>query len=59
MSILHDPNILPPGLPVPQDDGAARHLEGLKLPSLTGREIIPVRAAVGQRCAMSNIRLCG
>jgi len=35
MSILHDPNILPPGLPVPQDDGAARHLEGLRLPSLT------------------------
>ena len=35
MSTLHDPNILPPGLPVPQDDGAARHLEGLRLLSLT------------------------
>jgi peroxiredoxin len=34
MSILHDPNILPAGLPAPQDDGAARHLEGMKLPSL-------------------------
>jgi peroxiredoxin len=34
MSTPHDPNILPAELPVPQDDGAARHLEGLKLPSL-------------------------
>ncbi len=30
----HDPNILPADLPAPQDDGAARHLEGMKLPSL-------------------------
>jgi peroxiredoxin len=30
----HNPNILPADLPVPQDDGAARHLTGLKLPSL-------------------------
>jgi peroxiredoxin len=34
MSTPHDPNILPAELPVPQDDGAARHLEGLKPPSL-------------------------
>jgi peroxiredoxin len=34
MSTPHNPNILPADLPVPQDDGAARHLEGLKLPSL-------------------------
>ena len=30
----HDPTILPPNLPAPQDDGAARHLAGLKLPSV-------------------------
>jgi peroxiredoxin len=30
----HNPNILPADLPVPRDDGAARHLAGLKLPSL-------------------------
>src|SRR5579862_778670 len=30
---LHDPNVLPAGLPVPQDDGAARHLTGLRLPA--------------------------
>ena len=30
----HDPNILPPNIPVPQDDGAARHLAGMKLPDL-------------------------
>ena len=30
----HDPNFLPPGIPVPQDDGAAKHLAGMKLPDL-------------------------
>lgn len=34
MTSAHDPNVLPAGLPVPQDDGAARHLGGLKLPSV-------------------------
>jgi peroxiredoxin len=34
MTTLHDPNILPADLPIPQDDGAARHLTGMKLPSL-------------------------
>jgi len=35
MILAHDPNILPTGLPVPQDDGAAAHLAGLRLPVLT------------------------
>jgi peroxiredoxin len=30
----HNPNILPEGLPVPQDDGAARHLTGARLPDI-------------------------
>ena len=30
----HDPTFLPPGIPVPQDDGAARHLPGMRLPDL-------------------------
>ncbi len=30
----YDPTLLPTGLPVPTDDGAADHLEGLELPSL-------------------------
>jgi peroxiredoxin len=30
-----DPSILPPGLPVPADDGAADHLAGMKLPALS------------------------
>ena len=34
MTILHDPTILPDGLPVPRDDGGAAHLTGAKLPSL-------------------------
>jgi peroxiredoxin len=32
---LHDPTVLPPNLPVPVDDGAARHLTGLRLPDIT------------------------
>ena len=31
----HDPTFLPPDLPVPQDDGAARHLAGKTLPDVT------------------------
>jgi len=30
-NVLHDPNVLPDDLPVPQDDGAARHLAGTRL----------------------------
>jgi peroxiredoxin len=30
----HNPNILPPNIPIPQDDGAARHLASMKLPDL-------------------------
>jgi peroxiredoxin len=30
----HDPTFLPPDIPVPQDDGAAKHLAGTKLPDL-------------------------
>ena len=31
---MHNPNVLPAGIPAPQDDGAARHLTGAKLPDL-------------------------
>ena len=30
----HNPQFLPSGIPIPQDDGAARHLAGAKLPDL-------------------------
>jgi peroxiredoxin len=30
----YDPTVLPPGLPVPEDDGAADHLPGLEVPTL-------------------------
>ncbi len=30
----HNPNVLPPELPVPQDDGGARHLTGMRLPDI-------------------------
>ena len=32
--IVHNPLILPDNLPVPQDDGAARHLTGARLPDI-------------------------
>jgi len=34
MTVLSNPHVLPADIPAPQDDGAARHLTGLKLPSL-------------------------
>jgi len=33
-AVLHDPTQLPDDLPVPQDDGAARHLAGSRLPDI-------------------------
>ena len=30
----HNPQFLPPGIPAPVDDGAARHLAGMKLPDV-------------------------
>jgi peroxiredoxin len=32
--VSHDPYTLPPDLPVPEDDGAADHLEGMRVPRL-------------------------
>ncbi len=34
MSGVHDPYVLPPNLPVPEDDGACDHLLGMELPDL-------------------------
>lgn len=31
---MNDPRILPPDLPAPPDDGACRHLPGLRMPTL-------------------------
>ncbi len=31
----HNPQVLPPGIPAPQDDGTARHLTGMKLQDVT------------------------
>ncbi|HZL29444.1 MAG TPA: peroxiredoxin [Pseudolabrys sp.] len=37
---MHNPNVLPPDIPVPQDDGAASHLTGMRVPdvALTGTD---------------------
>jgi peroxiredoxin len=32
--MTYDPTVLPAGLPVPEDDGAADHLTGMRIPSL-------------------------
>ena len=52
MSGAHDPYVLPPDLPVPIDDGAADHLQGadlpsLSLPSTSGGEVDLAEAAKG------------
>ena len=40
----HNPQFLPPNIPMPQDDGAARHLAGMIVPDLAlpGTEGAPV-----------------
>jgi peroxiredoxin len=52
VSAAHDPYVLPPDLPVPIDDGAADHLQGaglpsLSLPSTSGGEVNLAEAAGG------------
>jgi peroxiredoxin len=49
MTTLHDPNVLPADLPVPQDDGAARHLTGMRLPS------VPLEATDGSQVDLSKL----
>jgi peroxiredoxin len=45
----HDPLVLPDDLPVPTDDGAARHLTGLTLPDL------PLPASNGSTANLSKL----
>jgi len=45
----HDPSFLPPDIPVPKDDGRARHLTGLKLPS------VELSATSGGRVHLSTL----
>ena len=49
MTTAHDPNILPADIPVPQEDGAARHLTGAKLPPL------PLAATDGSSVDLSKL----
>ena len=35
MTTAHDPTVLPADIPAPRDDGAARHLQGARLPSVS------------------------
>lgn len=49
---LHDPTVLPDNIPAPQDDGAARHLTGYRLPDLalpaTNGEAVNLSKLVGR-----------
>ena len=49
MSAPVDPNVLPEGLPVPEDDGACDHLEGTTLPS------VPLAATDGSCVDLSSL----
>ena len=48
---MHNPNVLPPDIPAPQDDGAARHLTGMRLPdiALPATDGAPVESVEAQR----------
>ena len=35
MTTAHDPTVLPADIPAPRDDGAVRHLQGTRLPSVS------------------------
>jgi hypothetical protein len=53
VSSVHDPNILPEDLPVPEDDGAADHLPGMLLPPIslptTGGDAVDISGLPGLR----------
>jgi len=50
MATPHDPTVLPADIPAPQDDGAARHLTGLNLPS------VPLKATDGTQVDLSRLK---
>jgi peroxiredoxin len=49
MTTAHNPNVLPSDIPVPRDDGGARHLTGLELPS------VALAATDGSRVDLSKL----
>ncbi len=49
MTVPHDPTVLPAEIPMPQDDGAARHLAGRTLPS------VPLAATDGTQVDLSQL----
>jgi peroxiredoxin len=52
MTTAHDPNVLPMDIPVPLDDGGARHLQGARLPS------VPLAATDGSQVDLSKLAGC-
>jgi peroxiredoxin len=47
---MHNPNVLPAGIPAPQDDGGARHLKGMRLTDLA------LAATDGARVNLSRLQ---
>src|SRR5215203_1482135 len=58
--VLHDPNVLPEDLPVPQDDGAACHLTGMKLADIalaaTDGALVNLSSLAGRTIVYVSIR---
>ena len=52
--MTHDPYTLPPGLPIPEDDGAADHLPGREVPPLV-LESSQGPADLGELCAERGV----
>ena len=50
--VIHNPMVLPENLPVPQDDGATRHLTGMRLPD------IALPATDGSTVELSKLKGC-
>jgi peroxiredoxin len=53
----YDPTALPPDLPAPEDDGAARHLRGARvppmaLPATDGSDVVLAEAGAGERTVL-------
>ena len=46
---MHDPTVLPPDLPRPLDDSAARHLQGMMLPD------VPLRGTDGRDVSLARL----
>lgn len=59
MCALHNPLELPEDLPVPRDDGGAKHLPGMELPAMslasTGGGAVDLSALKGRKIGRAHV----